>query len=117
MTDLEQVGIGCAIFLGAYLSNMGLGAWKGCKIDGMSFNWKRILNSVYKFVVLSVSIVLLTVVVTIIPLYATYTGLEIDAELLKTISALTIIGSFTAATLHYIGDSFNKIRAILGLGE
>ena len=31
--NLEKVGIGLLMFIGAYLANMGLGAWKSIKID------------------------------------------------------------------------------------
>ena len=34
LVNLEQVGLGMLLFLGAYISNMGLGAYKSVKIDG-----------------------------------------------------------------------------------
>ena len=49
--NLEKVGIGVVLFLGAYLANMGLGAWKNVKIDGYDFDWKLIAKSGAKFTI------------------------------------------------------------------
>ena len=32
--NLEKVGIGALLFLGAYMSNVCLGAWRSVKIEG-----------------------------------------------------------------------------------
>ena len=115
LNDLEKVGVGAVLMLTTYISNMGLGAWKSCKVEGFSFNWALILNSVYKFIVLGISIGLLSLVISIVPYYVTYVGIEIDAELMDTISNMVIISAFMGATIHYIVDAISKIKAILGI--
>ena len=112
--NLEKIGFGMLMFLGAYLANMGLGAWKNVKIDGSAFDWTLIKQSIIKFIVLILSIALLSIVVSVIPVYATYVGIEISQEVLETIDALVIIGAFLTATLRYTGDAISKLKAILG---
>lgn len=111
--NLEKIGIGALLFLCAYLSNMGLGAWNNVKIGGATFDWKLIVNSVIKFIVLGLSLALLSFVVSVIPAYATYVGIEIEAETLQTIDSIVIIGAFLTATIRYVTDAVGKVREIL----
>jgi hypothetical protein len=114
LTNLEKIGVGIGLFMGAYLANMGLGVWKNVKIDGSTFDWTLIKKSIVKFIVLILSIALLSIVVSVIPAYATYVGVEISQEVLETIDALVIIGAFLTATVRYVGDAVSKLKTILG---
>lgn len=114
LTNLEKIGVGIGLFMGAYLANMGLGAWKNVKIDGSTFDWTLIKQSIVKFIVLILSIALLSIVVSVIPAYATYVGIEISQEVLEIIDALVIIGAFLTATVRYVGDAVSKLKTILG---
>lgn len=113
LSNLEKVGIGIALFMGAYLANIGLGAWKNVKIDGSQFDWKLIGQSLTKFLVLILSLGLLSVVTSILPAYATYIGIEIGAETMETIDSLLIIGAFMTATVKYVGEAVGKVKTIL----
>lgn len=113
LSNLEKVGIGIALFMGAYLANIGLGAWKNVKIDGSQFDWKLIGQSLTKFLVLILSLGLLSVVTSILPAYATYIGIEIGAETMETIDSLLIIGAFMTATVKYVGEAVGKVKMIL----
>nr|DAF59705.1 MAG TPA: hypothetical protein [Siphoviridae sp. ct0Wl9] len=114
LTNLEKIGVGIGLFMGAYLANMGLGVWKNVKVDGSTFDWTLIKKSIVKFIVLILSIALLSIVVSVIPAYATYVGIEISQEVLETIDALVIIGAFLTATVRYVGDAVSKLKTILG---
>ena len=114
LINLEKIGIGICLFLGAYLSNMGLGIWKNVKIDGSTFDWTLIKQSVVKFIVLILSIALLSIVISVIPAYVTYVGIEISQDVLETIDALVILGAFLTATLRYAVDAVGKLKTILG---
>ena len=114
LTNLEKIGVGIGLFMGAYLANMGLGVWKNVKIDGSTFDWTLIKKSIVKFIVLILSIALLSIVVSVIPAYVTYVGVEISQEVLETIDALVIIGAFLTATVRYVGDAVSKLKTILG---
>lgn len=113
LLNLEKIGIGICLFLGAYLANMGLGAWRNVKIDGASFDWKKIAQSAVKFVVLVVSMGLMSIVASAIPAYATFIGIEIGAEVMETIDAMVIVGAFLTATIRYIGDAITKVKDLL----
>lgn len=114
LTNLEKIGVGIGLFMGAYLANIGLGVWKNVKIDGSTFDWTLIKKSIVKFIVLILSIALLSIVVSVIPAYATYVGVEISQEVLETIDALVIIGAFLTATVRYVRDAVSKLKTILG---
>lgn len=111
--NLEKIGIGVLLFMCAYLANMGLGAWKNVKIEGVEFDWKLISNSMVKFIVLVLSLGLLSFVVSVIPAYATYVGIEIETETLQMIDSIVIIGAFLTATIRYVTDGIGKIKEIL----
>lgn len=114
IANLEKVGIGASLFLGAYIANILLGVWKNVKIEGYDFNWELILQSLLKFIVLGLGVGLLSVVASIIPMYLTYIGIEIGAETMETIDSMVIIGAFLTATIRYIGDGISKLKNILG---
>ena len=114
LVNLEKVGVGVLLFLGAYLANMGLGAWKNVKIESGDFDWKLIGQSLAKFTVLVLSLGLLSVVTSILPAYATYIGIEIGAETMETIDSLVVIGAFMTATIRYVTDAVSKLKTILG---
>lgn len=116
LINVEQVGIGLALFLAVYISNIGLGAWKNVKIEGYDFDGKAILQSLAKFGVLGASIALLSTAVSFIPMYASYVGIEIEAEVLSAIDSLVIIGAFLTATIRYAIDAIDKLKTILGNG-
>ena len=115
LMNLEKVGIGAALFLGAYLANMCLGAWRNVKIEGYDFDWKLVAQSAVKFVVLGAGITILSMVVSVIPAYISYVGIEFSAETLETIDSLVIIGAFLTATIKYCLDGIGKLKAILGI--
>ena len=114
LSNLEKVGLGIILFLCAYLANMGLGAWKNVKIDGTQFDWKLISQSLAKFIVLGLSLTLLSIVVSVIPAYATYIGIDIGEETMQTIDSLVIISGFLTATVKYVTDALSKLKTILG---
>lgn len=114
VANLEKVGIGIGLFLSVYLANMGLGAWRSVKLEGYNFDWKMIGASAVKFVVLGASLALLTASISLIPYYAGYVGIEIEAEALKVLDSIVIIGSFLTATVRYAKDAVTKLIDILG---
>lgn len=113
LNNLEKVGVGAGMFLCAYLANIGLGAWNSVKIDGSSFEWRLIIQSIVKFLVLGASIALLSCVVSLIPAYASYIGLNIEQSTLDTIDSIIIISSFLTATIKYTSDAVTKLKTLL----
>lgn len=111
--NLEKVGFGALLFLMAYISNMMLGAWRSVKIEGFEFDWKLIANSVVKFAVLGLGIALLSIVVSVLPAFMTYVGIEIDPETMQIFDSIVIISAFVAACARYVKDAYDKLKEIL----
>ena len=112
--NLEKVSIGVVLFLGAYLSNICLGAWRNVKIEGYDFDWKLIGQSLIKFVVLGVGIGLLSVVVSTLPIYMAYVGIDIADDTMQVLVSIVIITAFVLATAKYVKDAYEKLKDILG---
>lgn len=115
LLNLEKVGFGVAIFLGAYLSNICLGIWHNVKIEGYEFDWKMIGQSVLKFVVLGLGISLMSIVVSVLPEYMTYVGIDIADETMQVMDGIVIIGAFVTAACKYVKDAFQKLKDILSV--
>ena len=114
VANLEKVGIGALLFLGAYMSNVCLGAWRSVKIEGYDFDWKLIGQSFVKFAVLGLGIGLLSIVVSILPVYMTYVGIVIEDETMAVLDSIVIITAFVVACAKYIKDAYSKLKEILG---
>ena len=112
--NLEKVGIGALLFLGAYISNVCLGAWRSVKIEGYDFDWKLIGQSLMKFAVLGLGIGLLSIVVSILPVYMTYVGIVIEDETMAVLDSIVIITAFVVACTKYVKDAYDKLKEILG---
>ena len=112
--NLEKVGIGVVLFLGAYLSNICLGAWRSVKIEGYDFDWKLVGQSLIKFIVLGVGIGLLSIIVSTLPIYMVYVGIDITEETMQVLDSIVIITAFVVATTKYVKDAYTKLKDILG---
>ena len=111
--NLEKVGIGGVLFLGAYLSNICLGAWRSVKIEGYDFDWKLVGQSLIKFIVLGVGIGLLSIIVSTLPIYMVYVGIDIAEETMQVLDSIVIITAFVGATTKYVKDAYTKLKDIL----
>ena len=114
IANLEKVGIGVLLFLGAYLSNICLGVWRNVKIEGYDFDWKLIAQSAVKFIVLGVGIGLMSIVVSVLPVYMTYVGIVIEDETMNVLDSIVIITAFVMACGRYVKDASSKLKEILG---
>ena len=114
IANLEKVGIGVLLFLGAYLSNICLGVWRNVKIEGYDFDWKLIAQSAVKFIVLGVGIGLMSIVVSVLPVYMTYVGIVIEDETMAVLDSIVIITAFVVACGRYVKDAYSKLKEILG---
>lgn len=112
---IEKVGIGIALFLCSYVANVCLGAWRSVKLEGYEFDWKLILESVIKFVVLGIGITLLSAVVSVFPMYLSYVGIDISEDAMQVFDSLVIVGAFVSASVRYVTDAYEKLKEILGV--
>lgn len=115
VANLEKVGIGVLLFLGAYLSNICLGVWRNVKIEGYDFDWKLIAQSAVKFVVLGIGIGLMSIVVSVLPEYMTYVGIDITDEAMQVFDSIVIVTAFMTAAVKYVKDAYTKLKDILSV--
>lgn len=115
ISNLEKVGLGALLFLGAYVSNILLGAWRSVKIEGFEFEWGKIANSLAKFIVLGIGISLMSIIVSILPFYMTYVGIDIGEETMQIFDSIVIVAAFTTAAIKYVKDAYNKLKDILSV--
>lgn len=113
ITNLEKVGIGALLFLGAYLSNICLGVWRNVKIEGCDFDWHLIAQSLIKYLVLGIGIGLMSIVVSILPEYMTYVGIDVSDEAMQVLDSIVIVTAFVVAACRYIKDAYEKLKEIL----
>lgn len=113
--NLEKVGFGALLFLGAYLANVCLGAWRNVKIEGYDFDWKLIVQSAVKFVVLGIGIGLMSIVVSVLPEYMTYVGIDITDEAMRVFDSIVIVTAFMTAAIKYVKDAYTKLKDILSV--
>lgn len=111
--NLEKVGAGVLLFLGSYLSNVCLGAWRSVKVEGYAFDWRMIANSAVKFIVLGVGIALLSIVVSILPAFITYIGIDVADETMQVLDSVVIVAAFVVASCKYVKDAYTKLKEIL----
>lgn len=112
--NLQKVGFGALLFAMAYVANICLGIWKNVKINEYSFNWAKLAESGVKFLVLVAGIGLLSVVVSIMPQYITYVGVDIPDDTLDVVDSVVIVSAFIVASCQYIKDGYDKLKIILG---
>ena len=115
LANLEKVGIGALLFLGAYLSNICLGAWRNVKIEGYDFDWRLIAQSLAKYLVLGIGIGLMSIVVSILPEYMTYVGIDVSDEAMQVFDSIVIIAAFMSAAVKYVKDAYSKLKDILSV--
>ena len=84
------------------------------KIEGYDFDWKLIGQSLVKFIVFGLGIGLLSIVVSILPMYMTYVEIVIEDETMAVLDSVVIITAFVVACAKYIKDAYGKLKEILG---
>ncbi len=115
LKNLCYVGVGVAIFVVAYLSNMLFGIWYNVKILEEAFDWKRIVKSLLKIIAVGIGIALLTVAVTLIVPFAQLTGMPIPEEYEEVVSIIAILIICLRASVTYIKEAWTKMNDIMNM--
>ena len=112
ITNLENVGIGLAIFIIAYLANMCFSLFYNIKILGESFDKSRIGNGIVKIIVFVIGMALVTIAVTGLPVFAEVVGFAIPDEYVDVFSVAVIIGMPLYGAVKYIKQAHDKMTNI-----
>ena len=111
--NLINVGYGVALFIGAYLSNLLFSLWYNIKMLSQPFDYNKLLNSGLKILCFGGGLALLSLVISILPEFANGVGWEIPEEYQEVFADIVIIGSFLLASVKYVVEAWNKMKAIL----
>ena len=117
LTNLTYVGIGAALFLAAYLSNMAFSLYYNIKILSEKFDKDKIIDSCLKVSAIIVGLVLLCISITSLPTFVDYVGLTIPQEYADIFSNLAILGLFVTSACKYVFEAYSKFKKILENGN
>lgn len=113
LDNLKNVGIGCILFIIAYVSNMLFSIWYNIKVLHQEFDISRIWASVIKIAAFAAGTSLLVIGITLIPIFANHVGLTIPEEYSEVFQDLAIISVFIISACKYLVESYTKFQAIL----
>ena len=107
--NLELVGIAMGLFVGSVAANTLLGLYNNIKILMQPFEKQRLIDTALKTGCLVVSITLMVLVVTVMPVFCDNVGFPIPEEYIDVFSNLTIIGAAVIPSCKYLKDAYNKL--------
>ena len=107
--NLELVGIAMRLFVGSVAANTLLGLYNNIKILMQPFEKQRLIDTALKTGCLVVSITLMVLVVTVMPVFCDNVGFPIPEEYIDVFSNLTIIGAAVIPSCKYLKDAYNKL--------
>ena len=109
LENLKLVGIAMGLFVGSVAANTLLGLYNNIKILMQPFEKQRLIDTALKTGCLVVSITLMVLVVTVMPVFCDNVGFPIPEEYIDVFSNLTIIGAAVIPSCKYLKDAYNKL--------
>lgn len=109
LENLKLVGIAMGLFVGSVAANTLLGLYNNIKILMQPFEKQRLIDTALKTGCLVVSITLMVLVVTVMPVFCNNVGFPIPEEYIDVFSNLTIIGAAVIPSCKYLKDAYDKL--------
>lgn len=109
LENLKLVGIAMGLFVGSVAANTLLGLYNNIKILMQPFDKQRLIDTGLKTGCLVVSIILMVLVVTVMPVFCNDVGFPIPDEYIDVFSNLTIIGAAVIPSCKYLKDAYDKL--------
>ena len=113
LLNLTMIGFACSMLILAILANSAFGLWYNIDTLGGSFDKSKLIKTGKKIIVFAIGLGSLTLAITLLPVFITYTGVEIEQIVIDTISILAVCGLFGATIVYYLIQSVNKLAKIL----
>lgn len=117
LENLINTGIGVALFICAYLSNMSFSLYYNLKIQEQKFDIEKIKDSGIKIATFAIGITLLSIAVTTIPQFSNAVGFAIPVEYSEVFADIAILGVILYTASRYTFEAFAKMKAILQAGK
>lgn len=109
LENLTLIGIAMGLFVGSIAANTLLGLYNNIKILLQPFDKQRLIDTGLKTGCLVVSIILMVLVVTVMPVFCDEVGFPIPDEYIDVFSNLTIIGAAVIPSCKYLKDAYDKL--------
>ena len=109
LENLTLIGIAMGLFVGSVAANTLLGLYNNIKILLQPFDKQRLIDTGLKTGCLVVSIILMVLVVTVMPVFCDEVGFPIPDEYIDVFSNLTIIGAAVIPSCKYLKDAYDKL--------
>ena len=109
LENLKLVGIAMGLFVGSVAANTLLGLYNNIKILMQPFEKQRLIDTALKTGCLVVSITLMVLVVTVMPVFCDNVGFPIPEEYIDVFSNLTIIGAAVIPSCKYLKDAYDTL--------
>lgn len=109
LENLKLTGIAMGLFVGSVAANTLLGLYNNIKILLQPYDKQRLINTALKTACLVVSITLMVLVVTVMPVFCDEVGFPIPDEYVDVFSNLTIIGAAIIPSCKYLKDAYDKL--------
>lgn len=113
LENLKLISFAVALLGLSMFSNSCFGIWYNVKILQKIFSIKKIISSLVKFLVFTLGLTSLSVLVTLLPSYAKYSGVDLPDDFYTTASIVIIIAIFIKTIVKYTKQSFEKLNNIL----
>ena len=111
--NLIVIGIGMAIFVCAFLSNMAFSLYENLSIKKEGWSWNKFWEGIAKAVAFIVGLSLLCLSVTAIPYFADKIGWVIPKDYADVFSDLAIVFVILSVSCSYVLKAFNTFKDIL----
>ena len=109
LENLKLIGSAMGLFVGSVAANTLLGLYNNIKILMQPFSKERLINTGLKTACLVVSIVLMVLVVTVMPVFCNSVGFPIPEEYVDVFSNLTIISAAISPSCKDLKDAYDKL--------
>lgn len=113
LTNLKDVAIGEALFIGAYIGNMMISIWYNTSLLNQTFDINKLKKSALKILCFGGGIGLISIVVSTLPVFADSVGFTIADEFTETFASITIIAMFLTSACIYVKEAITKAQKIL----
>lgn len=117
INNLKLLGSAFLIFTCAYGANMAFSLWYNIKGLNHSFDETKIRDSILKLGVFAVGLMLLSIAITALPIFADTIGWPILEEYANLFTNIIMVAVFLTVTCKYIKEAFDKFRLIVSTGD
>lgn len=111
--NLIYIGIAMGLLAVSWLSNFAFSLYYNIKLLSEPFDWDRIKTGVLKLIAVVAGTGLLVVVITFVPIFLQYVGVEIPDDYVQFFSVLAIVALFAKSIYTYIKQAYETLNGIL----